>query len=256
MTLRSPAVPVRAGLAVDVPISFRSRGRAAADRRPDASLRAPRGVQVPDQLYAPAASARDGQADAVREYRVHGNRVQDTGSRPVLPPPRPPVASRLPTPGSVAPPPRPWILTVALGLWVLFVVAGLVALITSAIDLEDLRRGLLSEAHVDDRDATEQELANGVVVTLATIALLCDAALLLAVWGLRLAARRSTATARVLVVAAVLALPAVGIAQGMVGGGATDLDRQAFLVQAALVLPAMAALLARPSRAWLRRETD
>ena len=154
-------------------------------------------------------------------------------------------------PGTLAPPPRPHVMTAVIGLWSLVIVAGLVALLTSAIDVEALRTSLISEAHLDDRDATEQELVNGVVVTMTTVALLCDAVLLLALWGVRMVWRRRPGAVRVLVITTVLTLLVVGIAQGMVAGGATDVDRRAFLVQLALLLPAVALLLSRRSRAWL-----
>jgi hypothetical protein len=161
------------------------------------------------------------------------------------------VASRLPLPGSLAPPPRPHVMTAVIALWSLVIVAGLVALLTSAIDAEALRTGLLSEAHLDDRDATAQELNNGVVVTMTTVALLCDAVLLLALWGVRMVWRRRPGAVRVLLVTTVLTLLVVGIAQGMVAGGDTEVDRRAFLVQLALLLPALGLLLSRRSRAWL-----
>jgi hypothetical protein len=195
---------------------------------------------VPEQLTAHRASVR---------HRPE-NRVRDA-----LPPPRPPVTSRLPMPGSVGPPPRPGAMTAAVRLWALVVVAGLVALIVSAIDIQALRAGLLADARIDDRDAAERLLTDGVVVTMTTVALVCDALLLLAVWGLRLAGRRSHAAVRLLVPTAVLTLVVVLIAQSMVAGGATELDRMAFLVQGGLVLPATVALLSRSSRTWLRGTT-
>lgn len=154
-------------------------------------------------------------------------------------------------PGTLAPPPRPHVMTAVIGLWSLVIVAGLVALLTSAIDVEALRTGLLSEAQNDDRDATAQELVNGVVVTMTAVALLCDALLLFALWGVRLLCRRRPAAVRVLVATTVLTLLVVAIAQGMVAGGATEVDRRAFLVQLALLLPAVGLLLSRRSRAWL-----
>jgi hypothetical protein len=195
---------------------------------------------VPDQLAAPTIAPA---------YTFSGNRVRD-----VVPPPRPPVESRLPMPGSVGPPPRPAALTLAVRLWALVVVAGLVALIVSALDLAALRHELLVAARIDDRDAAEHLLADGVVVLMTTVALTCDAALLLTVWGLRLAGRRRYGAVGVMVPTALLTLVAVGVAQALVAGGATGLDRAAFLVQAGLVLPATAALLARSSRAWLRAD--
>ena len=196
---------------------------------------------MPDQLTAPTAPV----------YTFTGNRVRD-----VVPPPRPPVASRLPTPGSVGPPPRPALLTVAVRLWALVIVAGLVALIVSAIDLEALRHGLLVDARIDDRTAADHLLSDGVVVLMTTIALACDALLLLAVWGLRLISRRSDLAVRVLVPTAALSLVAAAIAQAFVAGGATEVDRMAFVVQAGLLVLATAALLTRSSRAWLRADDD
>lgn len=196
---------------------------------------------MPDQLIAPTT----------RVHTFSGNSVRDAG-----PPPRPPVASRLPVPGSVGPPPRPFMLTVAVRLWALVLVAGLVALIVSAVDLEALRHDLLVDARIDDRDAAEHLLRDSVIVLMTTIALVCDALLLLAVWGLRLVSRRSRGAVLVLVSTAVLALAAVAVAQSLVAGGATELDRMAFLVQGGLVLLATGALLTRRSRAWLRADDD
>ena len=196
---------------------------------------------MPDQLIAPTAPV----------YAFTGNRVRDVG-----PPPRPPVACRLPTPGSVGPPPRPALLTVAVRLWALVIVAGLVALIVSAIDLEALRHDLLVDARIDDRTAADHLLADGVVVLMTSIALACDALLLLAVWGLRLIGRRSYGAVRVLVPTAALSLVAAAVAQAFVAGGATQVDRWAFVVQAGLLVLATAALLTRSSRAWLRADDD
>lgn len=196
---------------------------------------------MPDQLTAPTAPV----------YAFTGNRVRD-----VAPPPRPPVASRLPTPGSVGPPPRPALLTVAVRLWALVIVAGLVALIASAIDLEALRHDLLVDARIDDRTAADHLLSDGVVVLMTSIALACDALLLLAVWGLRLISRRSYGAVRVLVPTAALSLVAAAVAQAFVAGGATEVDRMAFVVQAGLLVLATAALLTRSSRAWLRADDD
>jgi hypothetical protein len=191
-----------------------------------------------DQLIAPTA----------RVHTFSGNRVRDTA-----PPPRPPVASRLPVPGtSIGPPPRPVALTAAVRLWALVLVAGLVALILSAIDLEALRHDLLVDARIDDRTAEDRLLSQSVLVLMTTMALACDAVLLLVVWGLQLIGRRSYGALRVLVPTAVLALVAVAVAQGLVAGGATQLDRTAFLVQAGLIVLATGALLSRSSRAWLR----
>ena len=196
---------------------------------------------MPDQVIAPAAPV----------HTFSGNVVRDTA-----PPPRPPVESRLPLPGSVSAPPRPRALTAAVRLWALVLVAGLVALVVSAIDLQALRHGLLVDARIDDRSASDYLLVNSVVVLMSTVALVCDALLLLTVWGLRLAGRRRHGAIQVLVATALLTLLAVAVAQGLVAGGATDLDRTAFLVQAALILPATAALLAPSSRAWLRADPD
>jgi hypothetical protein len=198
-------------------------------------------LQVPDQVIAPAAPV----------HTFSGNFVRDAA-----PPPRPPVESRLPLPGSVAAPPRPVALTAAVRLWALVLVAGLVALVVSAIDLQALQHELLVDARIDDRAAAEPLLLNSVVVLMSGVALVCDALLLLTVWGLRLAARRSHGAIHVLVATALLTLLAVAVAQGLVAGGATDLDRTAFLVQAGLILPATVALLAPSSRAWLRADSD
>jgi hypothetical protein len=195
--------------------------------------------QVPDQLIARPTKA----------YTFTGNGVRD-----VVPPPRPPVTSRLPLPGSVGPPPRPLLLTVAVRLWALVLVAGIVALIVSAVDLESLRHDLLVQARIDDRAAAEHLLVDSVIVLMTSVALTCDALLLLAVWGLRLISRRSYLAVRVLVVTAVLALIACAVAQAFVAGGATQVDRMAFVVQAGLVVLATAALLTRSSRAWLRAD--
>jgi hypothetical protein len=199
-------------------------------------------LQVPDQLIVPTAPT----------YTFSGNRVRDSA-----PPPRPPVASRLPVPGTTSgPSPRPAALTAAVRLWALVLLAGLVALILSAIDIEGLRHDLLVDARIDDRTAEDSLLFQSVLVLLTTMALVCDALLLLIVWGLRLIGRRSHGALLVLVPTALLALVAVAIAQGLVAGGATQLDRAAFLVQAGLLVLATGALLSRSSRAWLRARSD
>jgi hypothetical protein len=91
---------------------------------------------------------------------------------------------------------------------------------------------------------------------MTSVALTCDALLLLAIWGLRLIGRRSYLAVRVLVCAAGPALIACAVAQGFVAGGATQVDRMAFLVQAGLIVLATPALLSRSSRAWLRADDD
>lgn len=196
---------------------------------------------MPDQRTAPAA----------RIHTFSGNSVRDA-----IPPPRPPVESRLPMPGSVGQPPRPLALTAAVRLWALVLVFGLVALVVSAIDLERLQHELIVAARIDDREAAEHVLADTAVILIATVALVCDALLLLVVWGLRLIGRRRYGAVRVLVPTAFVTLAVLAVAQGIVAGGATAVDRQAFLVQAGLLLPATALLLTRSSRAWLRGTPD
>jgi hypothetical protein len=117
------------------------------------------------------------------------------------------------------------------------------------------RHDLLVDARIDDRTAEDRLLSQSVLVLMTTMALACDAVLLLVVWGLQLIGRRSYGALRVLVPTGVLALVAVAIAQGLVAGGATRLDRTAFLVQAGLIVLATGALLSRSSRAWLRAGT-
>lgn len=176
--------------------------------------------------------------------------------RAAIPPPRPPVTSALALPGSFVPPPPPRAIRIVTWLWALCVVAGGVALIVSVVDLEGLRAGLLDTARSDDPDAADDLIGDGAVVTMTSIALFCDAMLLLMLWGLRLIGLRKHSALWVLLPVGVLTLIAVDLAQGMVDEGATGIDRLAFLVQGGLVVVATVALLTRPSRAWLRPAPD
>jgi uncharacterized membrane protein len=137
-------------------------------------------------------------------------------------------------------------------LWALSLVAGVVAVAVAVLDRTGLREGLASAARTEDPEVIEPMIQNGVTLVMAGVALLCAGLLFATFCCLRLVVRRSSAARWVLLGTAAITLFAVDLAQGMVGNGATTLDRLAFLTQGGLIVPAALALLAPSSRAWLR----
>jgi hypothetical protein len=128
-----------------------------------------------------------------------------------------------------------------------------VAVAVSVIDRDRLHTALVDSARADDPAAAENILQNGATLAMAGMALLCAGLLFVTFCALRLSVRRRSGARWALLASGVATLVAADGAQGMVHGGATDLDRMAFLVQAGLIVLAGATLLTRSSRDWLRR---
>jgi hypothetical protein len=173
---------------------------------------------------------------------------------PSAPPPRPRVTSDLPLPGTQAPKPRtPWAIRAGGVLWIFAVGAGVVAVVTSAIDSTGLRDDLYLSARAAAPKRTAEVLHDGVNVTIAGAAILTGVALLGVLIGTVALHRRRRAARWLLPVAGVLAIAAAVLDQNLVDGGATNLDRLSFLAFGACVLAGLVLLPLRSSRAWLRR---
>ena len=171
----------------------------------------------------------------------------------VDPPPRPRVTSDLPLPGTAVPPLPPRTVRVGVLLGALALAAGGVAVALAAIDRAGLHRELLASARAADPEARTSLLRHGVALTITSAAVLTTVAMLALLAGLVVLRRRRPAARWVIGLAGLLTLAAVGIDQGLVTGGSTDVDRLAFLTQGGLTVLALAVLAAPASRAWLRR---
>jgi hypothetical protein len=93
-----------------------------------------------------------------------------------------------------------------------------------------------------------------VQVTVISLALLSGVLLIATLWSVALVRRRRPAARWVLLVTGALTLIAVDVNQGVAAGGATDVDRVAFLVQGGLVVLAGILLLAPQSTRWLHAD--
>jgi hypothetical protein len=173
---------------------------------------------------------------------------------PSGPPPRPRVTSDLPLPGTHAHTRRtPWPIRTGGVLWIFAVGAGVVAVVTSAIDSTGLRDDLYLSARAAAPKRTAEVLHDSVNVTIAGAAILTGVALLGVLIGTVALHRRRRAARWLLPVAGVLAIAAAVLDQNLVEGGATNLDRLSFLASGACVLAGLVLLPVRSSRAWLRR---
>jgi hypothetical protein len=172
---------------------------------------------------------------------------------PSAPPPRPRVTSDLPLPGVHAKPRTPTPVRAGLVLWTLAVAAGLVGVATSAIDSTSLRKDLYLSAQAAAPKRAAAVLHDSVNVTIAGAAAFTGVVLLLVLIGTVLLQRRRRAARWLLALGGLLALAAAGLDQGLVNGGATDVDRFSFLAFGALVLAGLVLLPLGGSRAWLRR---
>jgi drug/metabolite transporter (DMT)-like permease len=152
-----------------------------------------------------------------------------------------------------AAPRTPWPVRAGLVLWTVAVGAGLVAVVTSAIDSTGLRADLYLSARAAAPTRTSAVLHDSVNVTIAGVAAFTGVVLLLVLVGTVLLHRRRRAARWLLPVAGVLGLVVAGLDQNLVEGGATSIDRLSFLVFGACVLAGLVLLPLRGSRAWLRR---
>jgi hypothetical protein len=161
------------------------------------------------------------------------------------------------SPGPLAPtarpsaPSRPRAAVVSGSIWIAACLAGAFGLLTAVADLAGLEARLAATAAASDPGASAGLIDDGVRVTVLLV--LGGAALLVvacAVWTVFLALRRPWAR-WALVVTGLLTVVAADVAQDLVTGG-SDLDRIAFLAQAALALLALGTLFLPSLRAWLR----
>jgi hypothetical protein len=168
------------------------------------------------------------------------------------PPPRPAVTSDLAPPIARAHPPRPATVRAAAALCWAGCLAALTGLAAALLDLAALRDRLAALATAEDPAAPADLVADGVQATVALVlggvAALVAASL---VWTALVLRRRGWAR-WALLLSAVAAVPALGVAQSVVAGGA-DLDRWALVLAAGLLALAPVPLLGRSARAWSRR---
>jgi len=169
-----------------------------------------------------------------------------------LPPPRPAVTSDLAPPVARARLPRPATVRATAALWWAGSLAAATGLSAALLDLGALRDRLAALATAEDPAAPADLVADGVQATIALV--LGGVAALVAlslVWTALLVRRRGWAR-WALLLGAVAAVPALGVAQSVVAGGA-DLDRWALVAAAGLFVVALVPLLSRSARAWFRR---
>jgi hypothetical protein len=140
----------------------------------------------------------------------------------------------------------------AAGLWWAGCLAAVTGISTALLDLASLRDRLAELATADDPATPADLVADGVQATIALV--LGGVAVLVAVslvWTALLLRGRGWAR-WALLLTAVPAVPALGVAQTVVAGGA-DLDRWALLAAAGLFVVALVPLLSRSARAAFRR---
>ncbi|MGY2127786.1 hypothetical protein [Blastococcus sp. SYSU DS0617] len=165
------------------------------------------------------------------------------------------MTSQLTPPGRSAPPPRPWSLRLSATSSFLAAAAGGVGVLAALADGDALREKLTAEATEADPGLAADTIADGVTATtwlvLGSVAFL---SLGLVVWTAVVLRRRAWAR-WLLLVTGVLVLVADDIAQSVVAGG-SDVDRIAFVAQAALVVVALVALFWRSTGRWLRARDE
>jgi hypothetical protein len=181
-----------------------------------------------------------------------GSRPPSSDRLPRTPPPRPQLQRDAPPPvlgrRRVA---RPTAVRTGAALWGASCAAAVGGLLAVAADGQGLRDRLTAAASAADPSASADLLRSGVrtavlLVTGAeavlTLVVLVCAVLLL---------RRSRIARWVLAVAGVLGVVVAVVAQRFVAGG-QDVDRWAFVAQAAALLLALGTMGTRSTRAWLR----
>ena len=195
-------------------------------------------------------STRSGELGTTGAHRPLPRRVVLTGNvaQHPPPPPRPPVTSDLAPPVARTRSPRPASVRAAVALWCAGCLAAVTGLSAALLDLGALRYRLAALATAEDPTAPADLVADGVQATLVLV--LGGVAALVAVsllWTALL--RRGRGWARwALLLTAVPAVAALGVAQAVVAGGA-DLDRWALLAAAGLCVLALVPLLGRRARA-------
>jgi hypothetical protein len=175
------------------------------------------------------------------------------GTVPRTPPPRPAVAGDLSQPIGLPEATRPLAVRISAWFWFAACAAGALGGLAALADGNALRDRLSAAARASDPAATAAAIDDAVLATvlvvLGTVATLVVLAL---VWTAFLLRRRAWAR-WLLLVTGLLMLFVGDVALSLVTGGA-DLDRIGLLAQMVLVVPAMGLLVARSSRAWLRRD--
>lgn len=172
------------------------------------------------------------------------------------PPPRPQVtATRLAPPERARASGRPRALRLSAACWFLAAAAGGAAVVAALLDGDALRATLTAEATEADPALAADVVADGVAATTALVlGAVAVLSLLTLVWTALVLRRRPWARWPLLATGAAL-LVADDVAQGAVAGG-SQVDRIAFVVQAALVVPAVVALFWRSAGRWLRARRD
>jgi hypothetical protein len=192
-------------------------------------------------------------AGTTAAHRPLPRRVVLTGNVAAEPPPaRPAVTSDLAPPLPRTRPPHPATVRAAAALWWAGCLAAVTGISTALLDLASLRDRLAALATADDPATPADLVADGVQATIALV--LGGVAVLVAVslvWTALLLRGRGWAR-WALLLTAVPAVPALGVAQSVVAGGA-DLDRWALLAAAGLFVVALVPLLSRSARAAFRR---
>jgi hypothetical protein len=172
---------------------------------------------------------------------------------PSPPPPRPAVGADVPRPPVAETPSRPRAVRGAAALWFVASAAGLFGVAMALADGDGLRDRLAATAHDTDPAATAEAVGDAVSMTiLVVLGTVVGLAVLGLVWTAMLLRRRSWAR-WALLLTGLVTLFAADLAQSLVTGG-PDLDRLSLLVQLCAVVVATGLLLARSTRAWLRRD--
>lgn len=135
------------------------------------------------------------------------------------------------------------------GLWGAAVLAGAVACAGSAVGFGDVRRTLVASARQADPGATARTIDRGVDLMTAAAGGATGLLLLVAALALVSFLRGGPRARRTLLAAGLLQLPMVAVDASLVGAG-TAVGRAVFLVQGALVVLSLAALLPGPVRRW------
>jgi hypothetical protein len=192
-------------------------------------------------------------AGTTAAHRPLPRRVVLTGNVAAAPPPaRPAVTSDLAPPLPRTRPAHPATVRATAALWGAGCLAAVTGISTALLDLASLHDRLAVLATAEDPAIPADLVADGVQATIALV--LGGVAVLVAVslvWTALLLRGRGGAR-WALLLTAVPAVPALGVAQTVVAGGA-DFDRWALLAAAGLFVVAFVPLLSRSARAAFRR---
>jgi hypothetical protein len=175
------------------------------------------------------------------------------GTVPRTRPPRPAVAGDLSQPIGSPETPRPLAVRISASFWFAACAAGALGGLAALADGNALRDRLSAAARASDPAVTAAAIDDAVLATvLVVLGAVATLVVLAVVWTAFLLRRRAWAR-WLLLVTGLLMLFVGDVALSLVTGGA-DLDRLGLLAQMVLVVPAMGLLVARSSRAWLRRD--